>query len=58
MEFLDPEEAYKFKKQKWKQYCGTPCTIPDGWVRVELGNRNKLGLSCAILKVTYAVLIQ
>ena len=25
MEFLDPKEAEKFKKQKWKQFCWTPC---------------------------------
>ena len=25
MEFLDPQEAEKFKKQKWKQICWTPC---------------------------------
>ena len=25
MEFLDTQEAEKFKKQKWIQYCGTPC---------------------------------
>ena len=27
MEFLDPQKAKKLKKQKWKQCCGTPCTI-------------------------------
>ena len=26
MEFLDPKEAKKFKKEKWIQYCGTPCS--------------------------------
>ena len=25
MEFLDPLEAEKFKKQKCVQFCGTPC---------------------------------
>ena len=26
MELLDALEAEKLMKQKWKQYCGTPCT--------------------------------
>ena len=26
MEFLDPKEAEKFKKQKWKQFWWTPCS--------------------------------
>ena len=25
MAFLEPKEAEKFEKQKWIQYCGTPC---------------------------------
>ena len=25
MKFLDPQEAEKFKKQKWLMFCGTPC---------------------------------
>ena len=25
MEFLDAFEAKKLIKQKWEQYCGTPC---------------------------------
>ena len=25
MELLGASEAEKLKKQKWKQYCGTPC---------------------------------
>ena len=29
MEFLDPLDAEKFKKQKWIQYYGTPCTTGD-----------------------------
>ena len=27
MAFLEPKEAEKFEKQKWIQYCGTPCTL-------------------------------
>ena len=27
IEFLDPEEAEKFKKQKWNVFCWTPCII-------------------------------
>ena len=27
MKFLDPQEAEKFKKQKWKQFCWTPCKL-------------------------------
>ena len=47
------------KVRSWScRCCWSSSTILDGRVRVELGNRNKLGLSCAILKVTYAVLIQ
>ena len=26
MEFPDPYEAEKFKKQKWLMFCGTPCS--------------------------------
>ena len=29
MEFLDPLEAEKFKKQKCVQFCGTPCSNID-----------------------------
>ena len=25
IEFLDPKEAEKFKKQKWNVFCWTPC---------------------------------
>ena len=28
MEFLDALEAKKLTKQKWEQYCGTPCMLP------------------------------
>ena len=27
MELLDALEAQKLMKQKWKQYCGTPCML-------------------------------
>ena len=27
MEFLDPKETEKFKKQKRVQFCRTPCTM-------------------------------
>ena len=27
MEFLGASEAEKLTKQKWEQYCGTPCTL-------------------------------
>ena len=27
MEFLGALEAEKLTKEKWKQYCGTPCTM-------------------------------
>ena len=29
MKFLDSKEAEKFKKQKWKQFCWTPCIKID-----------------------------
>ena len=29
MEFLDPLEAEKFNKQKWKQFWWTPCNTKD-----------------------------
>ena len=29
IEFLDPEEAEKFKKQKWNVFCWTPCSNPN-----------------------------
>ena len=29
MELLDALEAEKLIKQKWKQYCGTPCRSKD-----------------------------
>ena len=33
MEFLEYEEADKFKKQKWKQLWRTPCMLLlQGWV--------------------------
>ena len=27
MDFLDPPEAEKINKQKWKQFCWTPCNV-------------------------------
>ena len=35
MEFLDPQEAEKFKIQKCIQYCGTPCRIGNSPESVE-----------------------
>ena len=29
MELLDALEAKKLMKQKWKQYCGTPCIMVE-----------------------------
>ena len=31
IEFLYPQEAEKFKKQKCLQFCWTPCRLQDRW---------------------------
>ena len=37
MELLDALEAEKLMKQKWKQYCGTPCILSRNQVVKTLG---------------------
>ena len=34
MEILDPKETKKFKKQKWKQICWTPCIKPQTLIKL------------------------
>ena len=43
MEFLDPQEAEKFKKQKWPMFCGTPCSPSSG------APDDRVGRFCGIL---------
>ena len=54
MELLGALEAKKLTKQKWKQYCGTPCNIITEVVdkSILIMVKKKSGLSCATFKLT------
>ena len=51
MELLGASEAENFTKQKWKQYCGTPC-ICTTW----LMTRNNEGMTVFALHLVRLVL--